>query len=79
VGSALSILGALFAIAKIVAEWFQRRNIGSEAQWVLIGKSLEVAMKGIEDARAIETRIRTDLELHPDRVRDDDGFRRPED
>ena len=67
--SALSVLAALLS-------WLQRRGALTDAEAAIAARNLRSAIDEIAKANAARARARDDSVRHPDRLRDDDGFRR---
>lgn len=74
----LSILSAVFTVAKWLVGYAEKQK------WMAAGAA-EAALKGLREAdAAIATAnkaradMRDDLTRHPERLRDDDSFRRPD-
>ena len=74
----ISIISAVLAIARALVEYVQQRK------WMDAGAA-EATLKGIRDADAAikkgndaRAAARDNAAKHPDSVRDDDGFKRPD-
>lgn len=74
----VSIISAVLAIARFLLEYAQQKK------WMEAGAAA-AAMKGLQDAdnaiakaNAARAAVRDDAVRHPERLRDDDGFRRPD-
>ena len=74
----VSIISAVLAIARFLVEYAQQKK------WMEAGAAA-AAMKGLQDAdnaiakaNAARAAVRDDAVRHPERLRDDDGFRRPD-
>lgn len=76
--SYVQIVLGLVQLASALAKYFERRGYlkQGEANAILEGMKKETA--NVEIALAARQQQRTDNALHPDRVRDDDGFKRPD-
>ncbi len=78
VSAAISILSAVLAIARFLVEYFEKQK------WIEAGAA-ESALKGLQQADAAiaaankaRADVRDTLTRNPERVRDDDGFQRPD-
>ena len=76
--SVLSILSAVFAVARWLIGYAEQQK------WMAAGAA-EAALKGLKEADAAistankaRTDMRDTLVKHPDKLRDDDEFRRPD-
>lgn len=74
----VSIISAVLAIARFLLEYAQQKK------WMEAGAAM-AALKGLQDAdnaiakaNAARAAVRDDAVRHPERLRDDDGFRRPD-
>jgi hypothetical protein len=78
VSAAISILSAVLAIARFLVEYFEKQK------WIDQGAA-EATLKGLQEADAAIAKanqaradVRDTLTRNPDKLRDDDGFRRPD-
>jgi hypothetical protein len=78
VSAAISILSAVLAIARFLVEYFEKQK------WVDQGTA-EATLKGLQEADAAIAKanqaragVRDTLTRNPDKLRDDDGFQRPD-
>jgi hypothetical protein len=78
VSAAISILSAVLAIARFLVEYFEKQK------WIDQG-SAEATLKGLQEADAAiaaankaRADMRDTLTRNPDKLRDDDGFQRPD-
>jgi hypothetical protein len=78
VSAAISILSAVLAIARFLVEYFEKQK------WIDQG-SAEATLKGLQEADAAIAKakqaradVRDTLTRNPDKLRDDDGFQRPD-
>jgi hypothetical protein len=78
VSAAISILSAVLAIARFLVEYFEKQK------WIDQG-SAEATLKGLQEADAAiaaankaRADVRDTLTRNPDKLRDDDGFQRPD-
>lgn len=74
----LSIISAVFTVAKWLIGYAEKQK------WMAAGAA-EAALKGLQeadDAISLANKARADvrdtLTRHPDKLREDDGFRRPD-
>lgn len=70
ISTALKVLNMVLAYIRDA----EQRGIGRDQA---IKEGLEAAQKGLQDAQAARAAVRHDATINPDRVRDDDGFKRP--
>lgn len=79
ISAILYFVGGLFSIAGKIFEWMYARRLvdaGRTAQQLeSLKEQVDAAKKAVDARIAVER----DLAAHPDRVRDDDGFRRADD
>lgn len=76
VASLLSLVSGLFALAGKVFEWLYARQMIDAGKTQQQLKDLSAQIKDAQVAVAARETIRSTLAAHPDRVSDDDGFRR---
>lgn len=72
----LRTLAAVVAIVAAIVDWLKKRGTISEVRADIMGIHLQGVLDEIDQAQTERDRVRTDLSAHPERVRDDDGFRR---
>lgn len=79
IAAILSIVGGLFQVAGKIFDWLYAKRLvdaGRTAQQLeSLKEQVDAAKKAVEARIAVER----DIAAHPDRVRDDDGFRRADD
>lgn len=74
----LGLVLAILAIARAILELVgQKRGADAAAAREALA-SLEKASARIQTAVQARAAVRDDLNRHPERLRDDDGFRRPD-
>lgn len=72
----LSLIAALIGLATALVKWLSDRGDVANATAAAILKGLREADEAIAKARAARDLVRSDIERNPDRLRDDDGYRR---
>ncbi|GGB55217.1 hypothetical protein GCM10011316_29110 [Roseibium aquae] len=72
----LAVLKALSAFLAEIAATVRTRRLLAAGRAEAVAQSLTEAAHALERARAAEGAVRAELDAHPDRLRDDDGFRR---
>lgn len=79
IAAILSLVGGLFSLAGKIFDWLYAKRLvdaGRTAQQLeSLKEQVDAAKKAVDARIAVER----DLAAHPDRVRDDDGFRRTDD
>lgn len=76
--SALSLISAALSLLRLVVGYFRDRRLIEAGAAASVMKNLVEASNEIERASATREAARRYNELNPDRVRDDDGFKRPD-
>lgn len=72
----IGILKALVLAVAGVASWLRDRQLIEAGRAEAIGSSLKLVLNEIAAADNARASVRTDLERNPERLRDDDGFKR---
>ena len=73
----LSIIASVLSLAKWLVSWSERQGWIEEGRKQVILESLQRADDEIAKANAAREAVRTDIAANPDKLRDDDGFKRP--
>lgn len=71
-----ALLKALLLAAASFALWLRDRGALDAAEAELLARHLKGTLDEIEKARAARSAMAGDLERYPERLRDDDGFKR---
>ena len=74
--SVLGILQSGAAIAATLTNWLHERqliNLATKAAW---SQKLQEVNDAIRRSQAARDRVELDIDMHPERLRDDDGFKR---
>ena len=74
----ISIVLALIKVASAIVQWRSNQKLMDAGAAKEILQSLENASAATEKGRNARKASNSDAELHPDRVHDDDGFKRPD-
>lgn len=74
--SAVELIATALKIVSAIVTYFQNKKLVDDALAVATLAHLNAALQEISDAKNIRARVASDAAAHPERVRDDDGFRR---
>lgn len=66
----------LLTLAMSVVDVMRKRRDLADAEAQILSKQLQGALDAVKKAIAIRDSVRADLAAHPERVHDDDGFKR---
>lgn len=72
----IGILKALVLAVAGVASWLRDRQLIEAGRAEAIGNSLQSVLNEIAAADNARASVRTEFERNPERLRDDDGFKR---
>lgn len=66
----------LLTLAMSVVDVMRKRRDLADAEALILSKQLQKVLSDVKTAQAERDRVRTELADHPERVHDDDGFKR---
>jgi ribosome biogenesis protein Tsr3 len=72
----LGLLQSVAALAATLTNWLHERqliDLATKAAW---GRNLQEVNDALDRARAARSSAELDADLHPERLHDDDGFKR---
>lgn len=75
----LSLIGGLFRVAGKLFDWLYARQMIDAGRTADQLQNLKEQINAAQKAVEARIDVERDLAAHPDRVRDDDGFRRADD
>lgn len=71
----VALIATALKIVSAAVTYFSQKKLVDDALAAALGVHLQAALKEIQDAQTIRDTVRADAVAHPERVRDDDGFR----
>lgn len=74
----VKLLSLILNIAAKLTSYLQEKQLLEAGKAEAVAQSLTQANEQINAATVARQEVRDDLVLHPERLRDDDGFKRPE-
>ena len=74
--SILAILRLALTIVSELTTWANNRGLIKAGEAKELARQMEITSARITKSAEAREAVRIDLTLHPDRLRDDDGFRR---
>lgn len=72
----LTLAAALIGLATALVKWLSDKGDVADATAAAVLKGLREADEAIAKAKAARALVRADAERNPDRLRDDDGYKR---
>ena len=74
----LAILNGVLTAANALLSWMRERQLVEAGRAEVLAGHLQAALNDIGKARAARDAVRRDVERDPSKLRDDDGFKRPD-
>lgn len=74
----LNIIGVLLGLVQNLVSYLHERKVIDAATKEVLLQNAQDSLEVIAKARAARQAVRDELNKHPERLRDDDGFKRPD-
>lgn len=74
--SIISIIASIFSILSRVINWMHEQKMIDAGKTEQIAKNLQIQMDDLIKATKAREEARKENELHPEKIKDDDDFRR---